>query len=279
MKIKSFLFNQFTDGAEPSGSGSSTPSMSYITPPPAEPSSGGATPQVDEGNGGGGGAASASAAAPASPTLPLESVMELMRTVQQPVQQQQAPQMSEAEARKALKAVEVQREWIAQALESDDPEVRRSAFQAFADQISEHSRTLAQASARLAQQELLQQFSPLLQAHQSQQMQIVVGKVVASRPGMKPYENLVSMVTQQMKQEGWQSPIGGQQGMELVIGEVERRMRSMLPHVDFSKAPQAAQAQPGGADFGGMPSLSGPGGSGGSGQSKKTGSWWDAFVG
>jgi hypothetical protein len=276
MKLKSFLFNQFNDGAESSGSGSSTPSMSYITPPPADSPSGGDTPRVDGGSDGGSGAAPATAA-PSSPSLPLESVMELMRSVQQPVQQQAAPQMSEAEARKALKAVDVQREWISQALESDDPEVRRSAFQAFADQISEHARTLAQASARLAQQDLMQQFSPLLQAHQSQQMQTVVGKVVSSRPGMKPYENLVSMVTQQMRQEGWQSPIGGQQGMELVVGEVERRMRSMLPHVDFSKAPQA-QVAPGGADFGGMPSLSGPGGSGGSGQSKKTGGWWDAFV-
>lgn len=277
MKLKSFLFNQFNDGADSSGSGSSTPSMSYITPPPTESSSGGDTPLVAGGSDGGSGAAPAPSA-PSSPSLPLESVMELMRTVQQPVQPQHAPQMSEAEARKALKAVDVQREWIAQALESEDPEVRRSAFQAFADQISEHSRTLAQASARLAQQELMQQFSPLLQAHQSQQMQTVVGKVVATRPGMKPYENLVSMVTQQMKQEGWQSPIGGQQGMELVVGEVERRMRSMLPHVDFSKAPQAATSQPGGADFGGMPSLSGPGGSGGSGQPKQAGGWWDAFV-
>lgn len=277
MKIKSFLFNQFNDGADSSGSGASTPPMSYITPPPANSPSGGDAPLVDGGSDGGGGGAAPAVAAPSSPSLPLESVMELMRSVQQPVQQQPAPQMSEAEARKALKAVEVQREWIAQALESEDPEVRRSAFQAFADQSSEHARTLAQASARLVQQEMMQQFAPLLQAHQSQQMQTVVGKVVATRPGMKPYENLVSMVTQQMKQEGWQSPIGGQQGLELVVGEVERRMRSMLPHVDFSKAPQA-QPAPGGADFGGMPSLSGPGGSGGSGQSKKAGGWWDAFV-
>lgn len=205
--------------------------------------------------------------------------MQLMKQVRGPQVQQQQPQMSPADVRKALKAVEVKREWVAKAMESDDPEVRMSAFQEFADAISEHAMTLAQASASLVEQRLGAQLSPMVAAQEAQKMQKIQDMVVDAFPGMKPYSNLVGVVANQMKQEGWQSPIGGQQGLELVKGEIHRRMQTMLPQVDFMKRPGSAPQGGVGADFGGMVSTSAPGGAGGSGPTKMSGNWWNQFVG
>lgn len=211
------------------------------------------------------------------PNMLLQLITQQQGQQQMPTQQQQ--QMDPEQVDQMLKAVKVKEDLVNTLLDPDaDVQDKVAALQNYTDSISIHASTLAGIAARMAADEVHQQYGGLLQHQEEQKMTNFTESVVKQYPGLGPYKGLVGMITKQMKQEGYQTPVGGPQGAQMAAQEIVRRVQIALgtsvPGFDPNRAPQQQQQGQHGQqqqNFGGMNSLSAPGAGGAQSSSSSQG--------
>lgn len=205
-----------------------------------------------------------------APQQPQVDVNQVLALASQALASRQEPaprQMSKEEIDAQLKVYKLQKDTFAKVFNDElEPEERMAAFQSILDGVSVHASTVAGLAARMVQHQLSQQVAPLQQTYEEQVNTRFVDATSQTFPGLAPYKQVLHQIVNQMKAEGYQTPMNGPAGVQMAMQEVMNRatafIRSVNPQFDPAKA-QAQQTQ-----GSGMPAMSGPGagtGAGGSG--------------
>lgn len=233
------------------------------------------TPSVQPGQGAG---PSQQPAPSAPPAIPLDQIPALVQAFQQGNRQPEAPkQLTQEEIDAKLKKVRVTPEIAAMFFGEGTTDAQIKGLQMFVDSIVEHANTVNGYALHALHERLNERYSPALQHIEQQKTVAFTSALTEDYPALKGRENVINMVVQHLKQQGFVAR-DGNHAAQVVAAQVEHLMKQVDP--SFTLVTQQ-QNQPRQQNMPSMPGI--PAGAGGqaSGGGRPAGgnkpAWQDVF--
>lgn len=174
--------------------------------------------------------------------IPLSAFNQMAAAFRPQAQAPQQQQMSQEDMDKALKVFKPTAKHIERLLNVDSPEEQVAVLNEILSAQSEHMQTVMGYAMRMQQEQISQQYSPVLQMVEKQKMSQFVGGVIGQYPALKGHDRLVQQAIQTLKAQGYQ-PASGADAARAIAGQVESMVKMVNPNFSVSARPNQQRQQ------------------------------------
>jgi hypothetical protein len=174
--------------------------------------------------------------------IPLSAFNQMAAAFRPQAPQAAQQQMSQEDMDKALRVFKPTAKHIERLFNSDNLEDQVAVLSEILASQSEHTQTVMGYAMRMQQEQISQQYSPVLQMVEKQKMSQFVGGVIGQYPALKGHDRLVEQAIQTLKAQGYQ-PASGADAARAIAGQVESLIKTVNPNFSVSARPNQQRQQ------------------------------------